>query len=151
MDAMCAEHMAMREKMRSMTPEERRALRETHWQEMRARAAERGVEMPETPPWAEAEQRYKAAQEQFAKYRKTVEAMTPEQIEAARAMFGRRGPGMQGPRPPMPQGGYGYGYGGPQGGGGEGGYWGGPPMPAPGMPGEEGGMGQMPPPPPPAP
>ena len=157
MEAMCAEHMAMREKMRTMTPEERKAMRETHWKEMRARAAERGIEMPETPPWVEAEQRYKAAQEQFAKYRQTVEAMTPEQVEAARAVFGRRGPGMQGPtgpmppmgpRPPMPQGGYGYGYGyGPEGGVGEGGYWGGPPpMPAPGAPDQDGGM-QMPPPP----
>ncbi|HYN77552.1 MAG TPA: hypothetical protein VES73_07155 [Lamprocystis sp. (in: g-proteobacteria)] len=152
MEAMCAEHMAMREKMRNMTPEERKAMRETQWQEMRARAAARGVELPETPPWVAAEQRQQAAQEQFEKYRKTVEAMTPEQIEAARAMFGRRGPGMRGPngpmppmgpRPPMPpQGGYGYGYGyGPEGGTGEGGYWGGPPpMPTPGAPDQEGGM-----------
>jgi hypothetical protein len=140
MDAMCDEHRAMREKMRNMTPEERQALREQHWKEMRARAAERGIEMPETPPWVAAEQRYKAAKEQFEKYRKTVEEMTPEQLEAARAMFGRGGsmPPM-GQRPPMPQGGNGYG---PQGG-----YWGGPPpMMGPGMPDEEGDMEQMPPP-----
>lgn len=161
MQAMRAEHQAMREKMKNMSPEERKALREEHWKEMRARAAERGVEMPETPPWVEAEQRYKAAQERFEQYRKTVEAMTEEQREAAKAVFGGGPEGMEpmGPMPTMPPpmrmprgGGYGPG---PQGGGypGFGPYPGGPgPMGQPPMPSDGGGMmGQEPPPPPPPP
>jgi hypothetical protein len=146
MDKMRAERDAMREKMMKATPEERQAMREQHWKDLRARAAERGIEMPETPPWAAAEQRYKAAQEQFDKYRKIVDAMTPEQVEAARALFGRGGPAMGGnrPRPPMGPGGYGYG---PQGEPGYGGYPGGPGPMQPPMMDEEGGMEQAPPPP----
>jgi hypothetical protein len=143
---MRAKREAMREKFQSMTPEERKAMREAHWKEMRERAAERGVELPETPPWAEAEERYKAAQEQFEKYRKIVDELTPEQAEAARAVFGggRGGPGM-GDAPAMPPMGmpYGHGYGpGPQGGyPGFGPYQGGPgtmPMGRPPMPFGEG-------------
>ena len=108
------EREAMREKIRNMTPEERAAMREAHWKKMRERAAERGMELPETPPWKEAEERYKAAKEQFEKYRKIVDEMTAEQQEAARALFGS-GPGARGARPcgmggsAMPQGPYGYG------------------------------------------
>lgn len=143
---------AMRERFKSMTPEERKAMREAHWKKMRERAAERGMEMPETSPWEEAEKRYKAAQEQFDRYRKIVDEMTEEQLEAARALFGHKetppSP-MQQPMaspqmPPQgygygPQGGYpGYGYG-PQGGPGAMGR-------AP-MPYYEEGMEQAPPPP----
>lgn len=136
MEAMRQQRQAMREQMRSMTPEERRAIRDAHWQQMRAEAAERGIEMPETPPWAEAEQRRKEMEEQFETYRKTVEAMSEEQIEAARALFGSAPPMPEGPR--MPPYGYaphryGYGYG-PQGG-----YPGGM-----AYPGDLGGMGQAP-------
>ncbi|MFB1488054.1 MULTISPECIES: hypothetical protein [unclassified Thiocapsa] len=139
MEAMREQRRAMREQMRSMTPEERRAMRDAHWQQMRADAEERGIEMPETPPWAEAEQRRKEMEEQFETYRKTVEAMSEEQIEAARALFGSPPPMPEMPRMP-PYGGYyepqgqGYGYG-PQGG-----YPGG--MPYPGKQG--GGMGHPP-------
>ena len=49
MEAMRQQRQEMREQMRSMTPEERRAMRDAHWQQMRADAAERGVEMPEMP------------------------------------------------------------------------------------------------------
>jgi hypothetical protein len=149
-DAMRKEREAMRERVKSITPEERKATREAHWQKMRERAAERGVEMPETPPWEEAEQRYKAAQEQFDRYRKIVDEMTDEQLEAARALFGRGEDGpqpMQPMAPPrMPQHGYGYG---PQGGyPGYGPYQGGPgAMGRPPMPYYEGGMEQAPPPP----
>lgn len=129
-EAMRQQRQAMREQMRSMTPEERRAMRDAHWQQMRADAAERGIEMPETPPWVEAEKRRKEIEEQFEKYRQTVDAMTEEQIEAARALFGSAPPMPEDPRMP-PYGyaphGYGYGYG-PQG----------------GYPGELGGMGQAP-------
>jgi hypothetical protein len=133
MEAMRQQRQEMREQMRSMTPEERRVVREAHWQQMRADAAEHGIEMPETPPWAEAEQRRKEIQEQFEQYRKTIDAMTEEQIEAARAIFGSAPPVPEFPSMPqqMPQGGYGYG---PQGGyPGLGGY-----------PGEQGGMGHPP-------
>jgi hypothetical protein len=119
MEAMREQRRAMREQMRSMTPEERREMRDAHWQQMRADAAERGIEMPETPPWAEAEERRKEMEERFETYRKTVEAMSEEQIEAARALFGSPPPMPEMPRMP-PSGGYeprGYGYGyGPQGG-----------------------------------
>jgi hypothetical protein len=119
MEAMRQQRQEMREQMRSMTPEERRAMRDAHWQQMRADAAERGVEMPETPPWAEAEERRKEMEERFETYRKTVEAMSEEQLEAARALFGSPPPMPEMPRMP-PSGGYeprGYGYGyGPQGG-----------------------------------
>lgn len=117
-EAMRQRYQAMREKMKNMSPEERKAMREAHWTQMRERAAERGMDMPETPPWAEAEKRYKEAQEQFEKYRKTVDEMTAEQIEAARAIFGggqaKQQPQNMPPMPPMPpqmpQGGsYGYG------------------------------------------
>jgi hypothetical protein len=128
-EAMREQRRAMREQMQSMTPEERRAMRDAHWQQMRADAAERGIEMPETPPWAEAEQRRKAMEEQFEQYRKTVEAMSKEQIEAARALFG--GPPPMPELQGMPPRGYGYG---PQGG-----YPG--PMP---YQGEPGGMGHPP-------
>jgi len=142
----------MRERFKSMTPEERKAMREAHWKKMRERAAERGMEMPETSPWEEAEKRYQAAQEQFDRYRKIVDQMTEEQLEAARALFGHKevAPPMQ-PMAPrqMPPQGYGYGYGpysgypgyeyGPQGGPGAMGR-------AP-MPYYEGGMEQAPPPP----
>ncbi|WP_296808452.1 hypothetical protein [Thiocapsa sp.] len=137
MEAMRQQRQEMREQMRSMTPEERRAMRDAHWQQMRADAAERGVEMPESPPWAEAEARRKEMEERFEAYRKTVEAMSEEQIEAARALFGSPPPMPEMPRMP-PHGGYepgGYGYGyGPQGG-----YPGGMPYP-----GERGGMGHPP-------
>ena len=116
-ESMRKEREAMREKLKTMTPEERAAMREEHWKKMRERAAERGIEMPETPPWKEAEERYKAAKEQFEKYKKIVDAMTEEQQEAARALFGG-GPGQRPPRPMRPMGGYGpqggypgYGYG----------------------------------------
>jgi len=153
MEAMCARYRAMCDKMPIMTPEERAAMRETRWKEMRARAAARGVELPETPPWVAAEQRRKEAQEQFEKYRKTVEALTPEQREAAQALYGFGGPQMQEPdwpQPPMPpqmqmpRGGYGYGPG-PQ--GGDPGYGYGPYQGGPGpMPYDQGAMEQAAPP-----
>jgi hypothetical protein len=156
-EAMRQEREAMRERFKAMTPEERKAMRDAHWQEMRQRAAERGMEMPETPPWEEAEKRYKAAQEQFDRYRKIVDEMTEEQLEAARALFGRgeasaapmqpMAPQMSPQMPPqMPQGGYGYG---PQGGyPGYGPYqWGAGAMSRNPMPYHEGGMEQAPPPP----
>ena len=90
------EHRAHMEKMRNATPEERAALRDQHWAEMRERAAAKGVTLPETPPWKEAEQRREARKAQWESYRKIVDEMSAEQREAAEAMFG------QPPMPPMP-------------------------------------------------
>jgi hypothetical protein len=83
------ERQTHREKMRNMTPEERRAMHETHWQEMRARAQEQGVEMPETPPWRQAEQRRQETKARWDSYREVLDAMTLEQKEAVQAVFGQ--------------------------------------------------------------
>lgn len=86
------ERAAHIEKMRNMTAEDRMAAREAHWAAMRERAAERGIELPETPPWKAAMERRMAMQEKWDAYRKTVEEMTDEQREAAEAMFGQSPP-----------------------------------------------------------
>jgi hypothetical protein len=71
----------------TMTPEELQAMREERWEAMRARAAERGMELPETPPWEAAEQRRKERLERYEQYRAIIEAMTDEQKEAISALF----------------------------------------------------------------
>ena len=107
-EAMRAEREAMFDKWMKMSPEERAAMRDAHWKEMRERAAKRGVEMPETPPWVAFEQRRKEAAERFDAYRKTFDALSDEQKEAARAVVGCGGPEMMGRdweppmHPPMP-------------------------------------------------
>jgi hypothetical protein len=83
------ERQAHWEKMRNMSPEERRAMREEHWKEMTQRAKEQGVELPETPPWKQAEQRREEMRAKWEAFRKIVDEMTPEQQEAAKAIFGR--------------------------------------------------------------
>jgi hypothetical protein len=112
------------ENIRNMTPKEREAMREKRWQEMRKRAKAQGVDLPETPPWKEAKKRREAMRAKWQAYEKIVDGMTPEQKEAARAVFGSGGrpampmerpcgPGYRGPvvppRPMMP----GYGEAGP--------------------------------------
>ncbi len=87
------------EKMRNMTAEDREAMREKRWQELRKRAKEQGVELPETPPWKQAEEQREAMKAKWEAYKKTVEGLTPEQKEAAQAIFGRGGRPMP---PPMP-------------------------------------------------
>jgi len=98
------EREAHREKMRTMSPEERRAMRDEHWQEMRDRAAERGIEMPETPPWKQAEQRREDMRARWESYKETLNTLTPEQKEAVEALFGpaesRFSPPTAGPRMP---------------------------------------------------
>jgi hypothetical protein len=84
-----------------MTDEERQAMREKRWEAMRARAAERGMELPETPPWEAAEQRRKEMQERFEQYRATIDAMSDEQKEAIKAIFGSARAPME--RPVMPR------------------------------------------------
>ena len=82
------ERRAHRETMRTMSPEERRTMRDKHWQEMRDRSRERGIEMPDTPPWKQAEQRREEMKARWESYEKTLNAMTPEQKEAIHALFG---------------------------------------------------------------
>ena len=81
------ERRAHWETVRSMAPEERRAMRDAHWQEMRKRAQEQGMEMPETPPWKQAEQRREEMKARWESYEATFEAMTEGQKEAVRALF----------------------------------------------------------------
>ena len=79
--------------MPQMTQEEIQAMREKRWEAMRARAAEQGMELPETPPWEAAQERRKEMLERYEQYRATIEAMTDEQKEAIAALFGSaRGP-----------------------------------------------------------
>jgi hypothetical protein len=98
-----------------MSQEEWEAMRMERWEAMRERAAENGVELPETPPWKAREERFKAMQERMEQYRETIEQLTDEQKEAVMAIFG--GPRGMGSRPMRrpgcnyPKGGPGYGPG----------------------------------------
>jgi hypothetical protein len=96
-----AERQKEWEKIRNMTPEEREAMREERWQEMRKRAKAQGVDLPETPPWKEAEKRRAAARAKWQVYQKIVDGLTPEQKEAARAVFGSGGRRAMPPAMPM--------------------------------------------------
>ncbi|MGB5832751.1 MAG: hypothetical protein WBG92_12275 [Thiohalocapsa sp.] len=82
-----------------MTAEDMQAMREKRWEEMRARAAERGMEFPETAPWEAAEKRRKEMLERYEEYRATIEAMTDEQKEAVSALFGSARASMPYPMP----------------------------------------------------
>ena len=111
----------MREKMVAMTPEEREAFREQRYQAMRERAASRGMEFSETPPWKRpavagpapvpAEQ----SEADWGKYQEIIAGMSSEEREACMAMHRmhmqqrmQRAPQRMAP----PQGyGRGYGYG----------------------------------------
>lgn len=89
------------DKMREMAREERERARDERWAEQRERLAEYGVELPEMPPWREAEERREAMREQWESYRATVDAMTDEQKAAAQAIFGKaKSTPMQQPMPP---------------------------------------------------
>lgn len=103
------------------------AMRERHYQEMRARAKAQGIELPELSPWREVQTEPPAAPVEdpmLAKHRQMMEAMSPEQREACMSMHQMQGPGWpsapaypawgQG-QPPAPA------WGGPRGG------WGGAP------------------------
>lgn len=110
------ERQRRHEKMMSMTPEEREATRLAHYQEMREQAKERGVELPETPPW---KRRQEMMDETWAKHQAAIDGMSDEERAACHAMHQRhmgmmrdegyrpmmRGPGMGRGMGP----GYGYG------------------------------------------
>ena len=119
------ERMRQHEKMMNMTPEERDAERQAHYQEMQERAKAMGVELPQTPPW---EQRQAMMDEAWAKQQAVIDGMTDEERAACHAMHRRHmgmmmdnnqrpmmpgygmGPGMgQGMGPGMMGPGYGYG------------------------------------------
>jgi hypothetical protein len=97
-----------------MTPEEAMEMRKQRWEAMRERAAEQGMELPETPPWEAAQQRRQEMLDRYNAYRATIEAMTDEQKEAIAALFGgvQRGGCRQSMRPMGGRPGYGMGPGG---------------------------------------
>jgi hypothetical protein len=106
------EMAAKRQKFLNMTPEERQALREQRYQAMRAKAAEQGVEMPETPPWKQ----QAPLEPDWTQYQKVVAGMSPEERQACMALHRMHmsRPMMQQARPMqnMPQqGGFGPGQG----------------------------------------
>jgi hypothetical protein len=115
MEAMRKHH----QEMMSMSPEEREAARAARYQEMREQAKQRGVEMPETPPW---QQRQEMMEAEWSKHKAAIEGMSDEERAACHAMH-RRHMGMNpgGGQPPMMRGpmgqgmgpamGPGYGYG----------------------------------------
>jgi hypothetical protein len=86
-----SERMQRHQAMMNMTPDERMAAREKHYQEMREQAKQRGVEMPETPPW---EARQSAMQEEWAKHQAVIDGMSDEERAACHAMH-RRHMGMR--------------------------------------------------------
>jgi hypothetical protein len=114
------ERQAIREKLRGMTPEQRRAFHEQHYQEMRERAAAQGMELPERPPWAGADAEPPAAPQppaaadapgtDWPRLKETLGSMSPEQLEACMMMHRLPGP-MAMPRHPAAGYGYGPGYG----------------------------------------
>ena len=108
--------MEHRQKMMSMTPEERDAYRMERYQEMRERAQELGMELPETPPWKD---RQIKMEEEWAKQQEVIKGMSDEERAACHAMHRRhlremepapmrQGGGMY---PNMPEAPYGYGPG----------------------------------------
>jgi len=122
------EHM---KKMQAMTPEERDAYRMERYEEMRERAAEIGIELPENPPWKD---RRAKMDEEWAKQQEIIKGMTDEERAACHAMHRRhmmemgpgpmkRGPGMYPPRPNYDAPSPGYGGYGPYPYGPRGNYW----------------------------
>ncbi len=100
-----AERMQRHQAMMNMTPEERMAARESFYQEMQARAEERGIDLPDSPPW----QSRAYPDDDWAKTQAVIDGMTPEERAACHAMHSRHmgmmrnmpqrpmGPGMSAP------------------------------------------------------
>lgn len=86
----------MQRKMAAMSAEEREAFREQQYRETRERAASRGVELPETPPWKQQpaagpapglpEPSARPAEAEWDEYRKIIDGMSPEERMACMAM-----------------------------------------------------------------
>jgi hypothetical protein len=80
------------EKLRSMTPEQRRAYRNERYQELRRQAAAEGLDLPEAPPWAQQPPpgiRYMSDDERTEHWEKMSE-MTPEERAVYRAEHHQR-------------------------------------------------------------
>ncbi|MES9863077.1 MAG: hypothetical protein ABW157_20275 [Candidatus Thiodiazotropha sp. LLP2] len=80
------ERMEHHRKMMNMSPEERDAFRQEHYQEMRDKAQQKGVEMPETPPWVA---RRQAMEDEWATHQKAIQGMSDEERAACHAMHRR--------------------------------------------------------------
>lgn len=81
------ERRAQMEQMRNLSPAERQAQHEAMWQRMRERAKQRGVELPEACPMG-LPGTGRLSQQEREQYQGIVDQMSPEQREAARAIFG---------------------------------------------------------------
>jgi len=82
------------ERMRNMTPEQRRAYRDQRYQELRQQAAAEGLDLPETPPWAQQPPpgpgiRYMSDDERTAHW-EAMSEMTPEERAVYRAEHHQR-------------------------------------------------------------
>ena len=81
------ERTATREALAQMTPEERAAFHEQHYQELRVRAKDQGMELPETPPWTQAPVLPEPpAEPDWARIQESIAGMTPEEREACMFM-----------------------------------------------------------------
>lgn len=112
------ERQAIRESMAQMTPEERAAFHEQHYQKMRERAQAQGMDLPETPPWMQAPDTQEPPpappEPDWAKVQETIAGMTQEERDACKLMHRRHVPPPTQTAPwPMaaPEGAPGYGYG----------------------------------------
>ena len=109
-----------REKMSEMTPAERRTYRQEIWNKMRERAKEQGFDVSDTGPWQQPPPGPWLSEDARERYQAILDQMTPEQREAAQAIYGSPMPprmtppewASQRPTDYGPQG-YGYGYGAP--------------------------------------
>ncbi len=118
----------MQEELAAMNAEVRAAFREQRYREMRERAASRGMERPELPPWKRPSAAGPApalaeppaqqpAEGDWSKYQAIIAGMSPEEREACMAMhrMHMQQRMQQAPRPmATPEGydpGYGYGHG----------------------------------------
>lgn len=112
------ERMERMKALRNMNSEGREAYRLERYQEMRERAAEVGLDLPEKPPWKDRPARPELDQDdEWARQQAVIDGMTPEERAACHAMHRRHmrqmGPGrgmMQRPQmPAMPGRGFGPG------------------------------------------
>ncbi len=92
----CRNAWSIERKCMSMTPQERDAYRLERYQEMRQRAEEIGVDLPETPPWMDRQARM---DDEWAKQQEVIQGMTDEERAACHAMHRRHMREMMGPGP----------------------------------------------------
>ncbi len=103
------ERMERMKVLRNMNLDERDAYRLERYQDMRERASEVGLDLPEKPPWKDRPARPELSQDdEWARQQAVIDGMTPEERAACHAMHRRHmrqmGPGrgmMQHPQMPM--------------------------------------------------